>query len=140
MIRQDYIIRMIQEIFAAIANLILRRKHISKSDWEEYESTARQVLEVTPQQLEEMDGQTILEKYSQEKDGMEKTELAAMMLLKMAEDTENIVPKTRLRQEGLYLLKYVQEHGNTYSLPPQPADSVFGIKELMFTDGIKRIC
>lgn len=56
MIRQDYIIRMIQEIFAAIANLILRRKHISKSDWEEYESTARQVLEVTPQQLEEMDG------------------------------------------------------------------------------------
>ena len=39
MIRQDYIIRMIQEIFAAIANLILRRKHISKSDWEEYEST-----------------------------------------------------------------------------------------------------
>ena len=63
MIRQDYIIRMIQEIFAAIANLILRRKHISKSDWEEYESTARQVLEVTPQQLEEMDGQTILEKY-----------------------------------------------------------------------------
>ena len=93
MIRQDYIIRMIQEIFAAIANLILRRKHISKSDWEEYESTARQVLEVTPQQLEEMDGQTILEKYSQGKDGMEKTELAAMMLLKMAEDTENIVPK-----------------------------------------------
>ena len=66
MIRQDYIIRMIQEIFAAIANLILRRKHISKSDWEEYESTARQVLEVTPQQLEEMDGQTILEKYSQD--------------------------------------------------------------------------
>lgn len=48
MIRQDYIIRMIQEIFAAIANLILRRKHISKSDWEEYESTARQVLEVLP--------------------------------------------------------------------------------------------
>ena len=117
MIRQDYIIRMIQEIFAAIAKLILRRKHISKSDWEEYESTARQVLEVTPQQLEEMDGQTILEKYSQEKDGMEKTELAAMMLLKMAEDTESIVPKARLRQEGLYLLKYVQEHGNTYSLP-----------------------
>lgn len=113
MIRQDYIIRMIQEIFAAIANLILRRKHISKSDWEEYESTARQVLEVTPQQLEEMDGQTILEKYSQEKDGMEKTELAAMMLLKMAEDTANLVPKARLRQEGLYLLKYVQEHGNT---------------------------
>jgi hypothetical protein len=108
---------MIQEIFAAIANLILRRKHISKSDWEEYESTARQVLEVTPRQLEEMDGQTILEKYSQEKDGMEKTELAAMMLLKMAEDTENIVPKARLRQEGLYLLKYVQEHGKTYSLP-----------------------
>lgn len=117
MIRQDYIIRMIQEIFAAIANLILRRKHISKSDWEEYESTARQVLEVTPQQLEEMDGQTILEKYSQGKDGMEKTELAAMMLLKMAEDTKNIVPKARLRQEGLYLLKYVQEHGKTYSLP-----------------------
>ena len=39
-----------------------------------------------------------------------------MMLLKMAEDTENLVPKARLRRK-LYLLKYVQEHGNTYSLP-----------------------
>lgn len=117
MIRQDYIIRMIQEIFAAIANLILRRKNISQPDWEEYESTARQVLDVTLQQLEGMDGHTILEKYSHEQDGIEKTELAAMLLLKMAEDTENIVPKSRLRQEGLYLLKYVQEHENTYSLP-----------------------
>ena len=100
MIRQDYIIRMIQEIFAAIANLILRRKHISKSDWEEYESTARQVLEVTPQQLEEMDGQTILEKYSQEKDGMEKTELAAMMLLKWRKTPQTSCLKPDFARKG----------------------------------------
>lgn len=116
MIKQDYLIRMIQEIFAAIANLILRRKNISQSDWEEYESTARQILEVTPDQLATMDEQAILEKYSHEKDGMEKTELAAMMLLKMSEDTDRTVPKALLRQNGFSLLKYVQEHGSTYSL------------------------
>lgn len=117
MIRQDYLIRMIQEIFAAIANLLLRRKRISQSDWEEYESTARQILGVTPEQLAQMESEELLAQYHEDKDGIEKIELAAMMMLKMAEDTKDIVPKARLQQEGVSLLKYVQTHGKTYSLP-----------------------
>lgn len=117
MIRQDYLIRMIQEIFAAIVNLILRRKRISQTDWEEYESTARQILGVTPEQLAQMECEELLDQYHEDKDGIEKIELAAMMMLKMAEDTEDIVPKARLQQEGVILLKYVQAHGKTYSLP-----------------------
>lgn len=117
MIRQDYIIRMIQEIFAAITNLILRRKRLNQADWEEYESTARQILGVTPEQLAQMDSERLLEQYQDEQDGIEKIELAAMMMLKMAEDTKDIVPKARLQQEGVALLKYVQAHGKTYSLP-----------------------
>lgn len=117
MIRQDYLIRMIQEIFAAITNLILRRKRLNQADWEEYESTARQILGVTPEQLAQMDGGRLLDQYQDEQDGIEKIELAAMMMLKMAEDTKDIVPKARLQQEGVALLKYVQTHGKTYSLP-----------------------
>lgn len=117
MIRQDYLIRMIQEIFAAIVNLILRRKRISQTDWEEYESTARQILGVTPEQLAQMECEELLDQYHEDKDGFEKIELAAMMMLKMAEDTEDIVPKARLQQKGVTLLKYVQAHGKTYSLP-----------------------
>lgn len=108
---------MIQEIFAAIVNLILRRKRISQTDWEEYESTARQILGVTPEQLAQMECEELLDQYHEDKDGIEKIELAAMMMLKMAEDTEDIVPKARLQQEGVTLLKYVQAHGKTYSLP-----------------------
>ena len=117
MIRQDYLIRMIQEIFAAIVNLILRRKRISQTDWEEYESTARQILGVTPEQLAQMKCEELLNQYHEDKDGIEKIDRPAMMMLKMAEDTEDIVPKARLQQEGVTLLKYVQAHGKTYSLP-----------------------
>ena len=117
MIRQDYLIRMIQEIFAAIANLILRRKRISQTDWKEYESTARQILGMTPEQLAQMDCERLLAQYQDEQDRIDKIELAAMMMLKMAEDTEATVPKARLQQEGVALLKYVQTHGKTYSLP-----------------------
>lgn len=117
MIRQDYFIRMIQEIFAAIANLLLRKKHISQAKWEEYESTARQILGITTDELYQMDNQTLLTQYHDDKDGIEKLELAAMMMLKMAEETKDIVPKAQLQQKGVALLKYVQTHGNTYSLP-----------------------
>ena len=97
MIRQDYIIRMIQEIFAAIANLLLRRKRISQTDWEEYESTARQILGVPPEQLAQMECKELLDQYHEDKDGIEKIELAAMMMLKMAEDTKDIVPPATRR-------------------------------------------
>ena len=41
-----------------------------------------------------------------------------MTMLKMAEDigNENLLLKSKLRQNGLHLLKQVQEDSNTYSI------------------------
>ena len=49
---------------------------------------------------------------------MGKTELAAMTMLKISDEMEDeqLVMKSRLRQEGLALLEYVQAEGDTYSI------------------------
>lgn len=44
MIKQDYLIRIIQEIFTAIANMLLKRKKITQKEWSEYEDTAQKIL------------------------------------------------------------------------------------------------
>lgn len=116
MIKQDYLIRMIQEIFAAIANILLRRKNIPQTEWNEYEGIARQILGIDLSQLQTMQVQDIILQY-QEEGNTEKMELAAMMLLKIANDNDsNLLLKSKLRQDGLALLQYVQTHGTTYSL------------------------
>ena len=49
---------------------------------------------------------------------MGKIELAAMTLLKMSDETDadHLLQKSKLRQEGMELLKYVQKAGNTFSI------------------------
>ena len=49
---------------------------------------------------------------------IEKLELAAVNMLKLAEevDEDNPLLKSRLRQEGTQLLKYIQQHSGNYSL------------------------
>ena len=49
---------------------------------------------------------------------MGKIELAAMSMLKLSEDMslDHVLQKSKLRQDGLWLLKYVQEEGNTFSI------------------------
>lgn len=119
MIKQDYLIRIIQEIFTAIANMLLKRKKITQKEWSEYEDTARQILGVNVQQLQTMGAEDILSLYNIQTD-LEKIELAAMMMLKMADESEdNQVLKAKLQQDGLSLLEYVQTHGTTYSLQRQ---------------------
>ena len=51
-------------------------------------------------------------------DRMGKIELAAMTLLKMSDeaDADHLLQKSKLRQEGMELLKYVQKAGNTFSI------------------------
>ena len=44
MIKQDYLIRMIQEIVALLVNALLRRKRIRQEDWSEYDAMASQLL------------------------------------------------------------------------------------------------
>lgn len=49
---------------------------------------------------------------------MGKTELAAMTMLKIADEMEDehLILKSRLKQEGLALLEYVQTEGDTFSI------------------------
>ena len=119
MIKQDYLIRIIQEIFTAIANMLLKRKKITKKEWSEYEDTAQKILGVNMMQLQTMRAEDILSLYDTQAD-LEKIELAAMIMLKIADETkDDLLLKTKLQQDGLNLLEYVQTHGTTYSLQRQ---------------------
>lgn len=114
MIKQDYLLRMIQEIVSALVQALLKRKEIAQAEWNEYERIARQVLDTDLPQLQAMTAEEILSLYQTDTD---KIELSAVMMLKMAEDCKNnLVLSSKLRQDGLSLLQYVQKHGKTYSL------------------------
>ena len=119
MIKQDYLIRIIQEIFTAIANMLLKRKKITQKEWSEYEDTAQKILGVNMMQLQTMRAEDILSLYDTQAD-LEKIELAAMVMLKIADETkDDLLLKTKLQQDGLNILEYVQTHGTTYSLQRQ---------------------
>ena len=112
MIKQDYLLRMIQEIISLIANAILNKKKIRQQEWVEYDCLTGQILGFPAEQLIGMDMQELIEQYEGDPDRMGKIELAAMTLLKMSD----LLQKSKLRQEGMELLKYVQKAGNTFSI------------------------
>ena len=119
MIKQDYLIRIIQEIFTAIANMLLKLKEITQKERSEYEDTAQKILGVNMMQLQTMRAEDLLSLYDTQAD-LEKIELAAMIMLKIADETkDDLLLKTKLQQDGLNLLEYVQTHGTTYSLQRQ---------------------
>ena len=115
MIKQDYLLRMIQEIISLIANAILNKKKIRQQEWVEYDCLTGQILGFPAEQLIGMDMQELIEQYEGDPDRMGKIELAAMTLLKMS-DADHLLQKSKLRQEGMELLKYVQKAGNTFSI------------------------
>ena len=49
---------------------------------------------------------------------MGKIELAGMTMLKISDELEadQLLLKSKLRQNGLHLLKYIQTQGNTFSI------------------------
>ncbi|MBR6621770.1 MAG: hypothetical protein IKK90_04725 [Bacteroides sp.] len=118
MIKQDYLIRMILEIITLIANALLNKQKIRKQNWIEYDCLTRQILGVPTENLKDMTPDEIREKFQGDPNEMGKVELSAMTMLKMAEDigNENLLLKSKLRQNGLHLLKQVQEDSNTYSI------------------------
>lgn len=89
MIKQDYLLRMIQEIISLIANAILNKKKIRQQEWVEYDCLTGQILGFPAEQLIEMSDET---------------------------DADHLLQKSKLRQEGMELLKYVQKAGNTFSI------------------------
>lgn len=116
MIKQDYLIRMIQQVISAIVEALLHRKPIRKQEWEEYDGIARQIFGFSTEELKTADIHELIARFDGQ-DRADKIELAAVILLKIADDMENDpVMKAKFRQDGVELLEYVQQHGRTYSL------------------------
>ena len=118
MIKQDYLLRMIQEIITLLVNALLNRQKIRKESWVEYDDITRQILELPSENLKDMSAGDIIQRYEGDPNQMGKTELAAMTMLKIADEMEDgeLVLKSRLQQEGLALLEYVQAESGTFSM------------------------
>ncbi|MBQ8265437.1 MAG: hypothetical protein IJY95_02390 [Bacteroides sp.] len=118
MIKQDYLLRMIQEIITLLINALLNRQKIRKESWVEYDDITRQILGVPSENLVGMSADEIIDRYKSDPNQMEKTELAAVTMLKISDEMEDeqLVQKSRLKQDGLALLEYVQTKGDTFSI------------------------
>ena len=118
MIKQDYLLRMIQEIITLLVNALLNKQKICKESWVEYDDITRQILGVPSENLVEMSSDEIIDRYKDDPDQMGKTELAAVTMLKISDEMgdEQLVLKSRLKQDGLALLEYVQTKGDTFSI------------------------
>ena len=118
MIKQDYLLRMIQEIITLLINALLNRQKIRKGSWVEYDDITRQILGVPSESLVDMSADEIIDRYQDDPNQMGKTELAAVTMLKISDEMgdEQLVLKSRLKQDGLALLEYVQTEGDTFSI------------------------
>ena len=118
MIKQDYLLRMIQEIITLLINALLNRQKIRKESWVEYDDITRQILGVPSENLVDMSSDEIIERYQDDPNHMGKTELAAVTMLKISDEMgdEQLVLKSRLKQDGLALLEYVQTKSDTFSI------------------------
>ena len=118
MIKQDYLLRMIQEIITLLINALLNRQKIRKGSWVEYDDVTRQILGVPSESLVDMSADEIIDRYKDDPNQMGKTELAAVTMLKISDEMgdEQLVLKSRLKQDALALLQYVQTKGDTFSI------------------------
>ena len=118
MIKQDYLLRMIQEILTLLINALLNRQKIRKESWVEYDDITRQILGVPSENLVDMSAEEIIDRYQDDPNQMGKTELAAVTMLKISDEMgdEQLVLKSKLKQDGLALLEYVQTKGDTFSI------------------------
>ena len=118
MIKQDYLVRMILEIITLIANALLNKQKIRPQSWVEYDCLTRQILEIPSDQLKDLSPEEIIDKYEGDTNRMGKIELAAMTLLKISDELEadDLLLKSKLKQNGIELLKFVQTQGDTFSI------------------------
>ena len=65
MIKQDYLIRMIQEIISLIVNALLKKKKYRWNEWTEYDGLTRQILGFPTDELLSMNTQELVERRSQ---------------------------------------------------------------------------
>ena len=62
MIKQDYLLRMIQEIITLLINALLNRQKIRKESWVEYDDITRQILGVPSENLVGMSADEIIDR------------------------------------------------------------------------------
>ncbi|MBQ8672918.1 MAG: hypothetical protein IJ511_02520 [Bacteroides sp.] len=116
-IHQDYLIRMIQEIISLLVAALMNKRKIREKAWEEYDAMSHKLLGFSTRELLGMEAGELIARYADDEERCGKLELAAANMLKMAEEVEdNILLKSRLRQESLQLLTYLQQEGDTFSL------------------------
>ena len=127
MIKQDYLLRMIQEIITLLINALLNRQKIRKESWVEYDDITSQILGVPSESLVDMSADEIIDRYKDDPNQMGKTELAAVTMLKISDEMgdEQLVQKSRLKQDGLALLEYVQTKGDTFSIQRVALSAMF---------------
>ena len=118
MIKQDYLIRMIQDILALLVNVLLNKKKLREQEWSEYDHLTTRILGCSTEELLHADASTLIKKYTDEDNSFEKLELAAVYQLKLAEGLrdDSLVYRAKLKEEALQILKYIQKEGNTFSL------------------------
>lgn len=118
MIKQDYLLRMIQEIISMLVEALLYRKKLRKEEWTSYDSQLNTLLGMPANELMALNADDLISRYAERQDGMNKLELSAVTMLKLSDEMgdEHLLQKSRLRQEGLMLLKYIQEHSDSYSM------------------------
>ena len=118
MIKQDYIIRMIQEIISLIANAIIKKRKLDKKELDTYEYTTHEILGISTKELIGMNVDDIISQYSESENGTDKLELAAVSLLLFSEEMpeSKLLLKAKLKQDGIFLLKYLQQNSSSYSL------------------------
>mgnify|MGYP003398161731 CR=1 FL=1 len=118
MIKQDYLLRMIQEIIALLVQALLNKRKIDKNHWTEYDNLTTQLLGLPSNDLSQLDADAIIARYQGDADSWGKCELAAMTLLKMSDEMSNeqLVEKSRAKQNGIALLEYIQANSPNFSL------------------------
>ena len=117
MIKQDYLIRMIQEIVSFIINTILRKNEFIRRDWSIYDHLIKEILGFPTESLININVQELIDKYEKDSDRIDKIELAAMTILKISYEMDNdILLKSKLQQNGIILLKYVDKECNIFSI------------------------
>lgn len=118
MVKQDYLVRMIQEIISAIAraNIEQEEEFVSRIGTSN-DLLTQQMLGFPVKELATMDVQELIDRYANEEDRIGKLELASVYLLRFSEEVEDdILLKSKLRQDGIRLLKYVQQEDTNFSI------------------------
>ena len=115
MIKQDYLIRMIQDFISRVAKAIMDRKKIRQQDWAEFDLLTQEVLGLPVKELTSMSVEELIDRYDKEEDRMSKIEFASMYLLKLSEEIEeDRVMKSKFRQDGMiqddYRIDFVKGH------------------------------